>query len=404
MNPCARETGRPLDLEPPPAGLYVHVPFCAGKCAYCDFYSVPVSPEGIARWLRAVAAEASLHAGIFSGFDTCYLGGGTPSVLSVQELGTLLETLRGHGRLVPDAEITLEANPDDVTPDKLRRWRDLGINRVSLGVQSLEDGSLKLLGRRHNAGQAVRAMEAVRDAGFDSWSADLIFGLPGQTPGAWEGELERLLSFLPDHVSCYQLTLAPGTPLQRLLECGRLTMPGEEEERGLFLAASRRLEDHGYVHYEVSNFCKRLDSGESGNVRAAGTRVPEDLSRACRHNLKYWGRRPYLGVGPSAHSFQGNERWWNPRSLDRYCEALETGHPPEEGRETLTPEQERMEAVSLAFRTRGGIARHELLSFPGAGAPLARLLQEGLLEEAGDRVVPTRQGFLVADRLALPFL
>jgi len=416
MNPCTHETHRPIGPGPALAGLYVHVPFCRGKCAYCDFYSVPASPERIARWLGALAVEASLHAGSFPGFDTLYLGGGTPSLLSVQELGALLETLRRRFPTSPDAEISLEANPDDATPEKIRAWRALGVNRVSMGVQSLEERHLGLLGRRHNAAQALKALERVQAAGFASWSADIIFGLPGQAPGELAQELERLLSFGPPHVSCYQLTPARGTPLQRILESGRIVLPGEEEQRGLFLAASRLLEDRGYLHYEVSNFCRRPGGAGArdlcrpgaahgcGDAPATGMQASERTSHACRHNLKYWTREPYLGLGPSAHSFRGNERWWNPGSLDRYCRALEGNRASAGGRETLTTEQERLEALSLGLRTRSGILKRELLSFPGAGEALPRLLRDGLLEETGERVAPTPHGFLVADRLPLLFL
>ncbi len=418
MSERAEEPPRPAGTENPgPAGLYVHVPFCRGKCAYCDFYSVPAGPERIARWLGALAVEASSCSGCFPGFDTLYLGGGTPSLLNAKELGTLLDTLHGRFPFSPDSEISLEANPDDVTSEKLRHWRALGVNRVSLGIQSLVDRRLELLGRRHDAAQALRALESTAAAGFASWGADVIFGLPGQTPDELEQNLERLLSFGPDHVSCYQLTLARDTPLHRLLESGQIVMPGEEEERDLFLAASRLLEERGYLHYEVSNFC-RWQSGAGGrDVRGPGRRptgdtdaaasrprVLEETPDACRHNLKYWTRRPYLGLGPSAHSFLGNERWWNPSSLDRYCGALEAGHAPVEGRETLTPEQERMEALCLALRLCSGLPKRDLLAFPGAEAALGRLVREGFLEEVADRVVPTSEGFLLADHLPLLFL
>ncbi len=398
-----QETCRPEESTPEPAGLYVHVPFCSGKCAYCDFYSITASPDRTARWLRALASEAALFTETFPRFDTLYLGGGTPSVLSDREPGLLMETLTRSFRFAEAPEITLEANPDDVTPAILHGWQALGINRVSLGVQSLEDRHLALLGRRHDAAQAVRAMEAVRDAGFDSWSADLIFGLPGQEPDTLEREIERLVSFLPDHVSCYQLTLAEGTPLHEQHAQGLLKMPDEEQESRLFLAASNLLENLGYLHYEVSNFAGRWKDKTSGDAPPTPCVDPPGW-RTCRHNRKYWDRSPVLGLGPSAHSLLGNERWWNPRSLDRYCETLETGRPPAEGREILTREQERLEVLSLALRTRRGIHRRELLSFPGAKEHLPRLLREGLLEETGERVAPTPSGFLLADRLPLLFL
>jgi len=389
--------------ESKPAGLYVHVPFCSGKCAYCDFYSEPASPDRIGRWLRALAREAALFPDAWPLFDTLYLGGGTPSVLGEKDLGRLMDLLSRSFAFTSTAEITLEANPDDVTPERLAAWRARGINRLSLGVQSLEEGQLALLGRRHGAAQSCRAMASLRDAGFDAWSADLMVGLPGQTPDEVRTELERIVSFRPDHLSCYQLTLAAGTPLHRRHVRGRLPLPGEERERELFLAVSGYLEAKGYRHYEVSNFA--APSSAPARARAPCPPGPAGPGwMTCRHNEKYWTRLPYLGLGPAAHSFLGNERWWNPRSLDRYCEALEAGRPAAEERERLTPEQERMEALSLALRTRRGMRRIELLTYPGAEDALPRLLRQGLLEETEDRVTPTPQGFLLADRLPLLFL
>jgi len=429
VGPCPTEprSTRSAKPAPAPAGLYVHVPFCSGKCAYCDFYSVPADPDRIERWLRALAREAALFTEVFPVFDTLYLGGGTPSVLRETDLARLLDTLARTFRFAPAPEITLEANPDDATPERLAAWRARGVNRLSLGVQSLDDRQLALLGRRHTAAQSVRAMERVRGAGLESWSADLMFGLPGQTPDDLQTELERVVSFQPDHLSCYQLTLAAGTPLQERHARGQLALPGEEREAELFLAVSRCLEARGYRHYEVSNFAGRprglLSSpqpvpppdresprgpgaGRQGAPEADETPASAARERwcTCRHNEKYWSRAPYLGLGPAAHSFRGNERWWNPRSLDRYCEALEAGRCPAEGRETLTPEQERLETLSLALRTRRGMRRETLLTYPGAREQLPRLLREGLLEETDERIAQTPRGFLVADRLPLLFL
>ncbi len=369
---------------PPAAGLYVHVPFCRSKCRYCDFYSLP-SISLVPEWLRALEQEAILYRDRFASFDSLYLGGGTPSLLSTGALARLVEILAGHFDILPDAEVTLEANPNDVTPERLRRYRELGFNRISLGVQSLEDGELAFLGRRHSALQAARAMERVRASGFPAFGVDLIYGLPGQTGAAWRRTLRKTVSFAPDHISCYQLTVSRGTPLWSMQQGGLIDPLDEDQERLLFLTASEVLTGQGFVHYEVSNF-------------ARGDRY------VCRHNMKYWERTPYLGLGPSAHSFQGNTRWWNHRSVRRYCRDLGGGKRPVRGSECLSDEQASLEKLALELRTKAGVSIRDLRDSEKGDRALPGLLEAGLLEVIGERAVPTREGFLVADRLPLLFL
>lgn len=380
---------------PPPAGLYVHVPFCRAKCRYCDFYSSS-SVSRVAEWLRALGEEVALYRDRFSFFDTLYLGGGTPTLLSEQDLDRLMECLLGNFRFCPDAEITLEANPNDVTHERLRVWRELGFNRISLGVQSMEDKDLEFLGRRHTARQATLAMECIRAAGFPGFGIDLLYGLPGQTERGWKRTLREALVFAPQHVSCYQLTVSRGTPLWEMQEAGILEPPGEERERSLFLAASDVLEQQGFFQYEVSNYA---------GWRNTGLREPsKENLHVCRHNLKYWERAPYLGLGPSAHSFQGNTRWWNLRSVEDYCEALGRGRRPVQGSERLSEEQASLERLSLQLRTRAGTGVEASCADEEADRVLPALLAAGLLEMRGGRTFPTREGLLVADRLPLLFL
>ena len=369
---------------PPAAGLYVHVPFCRSKCRYCDFYSLP-SISLVPEWLRALEQEAILYRDRFASFDSLYLGGGTPSLLSTGALARLVEILAGHFDILPGAEVTLEANPNDVTPERLRRYRELGFNRISLGVQSLEDGELAFLGRRHSARQAALAMERVRASGFPAFGVDLIYGLPGQTGAAWRRTLRKTVSFAPDHISCYQLTVSRGTPLWSMQQGGLIDPLDEDQERLLFLTASEVLTGQGFVHYEVSNF-------------ARGDRY------VCRHNMKYWERTPYLGLGPSAHSFQGNTRWWNHRSVRRYCRDLGGGKRPVRGSECLSDEQASLEKLALELRTKAGVSIRDLRDSEKGDRALPGLLEAGLLEVIGERAVPTREGFLVADRLPLLFL
>ena len=399
----------------PTPGLYIHIPFCKSKCPYCDFYSI-TSPDLIPAYLNALDKEAQIYhaemplnggTGVSPvqaqakacgyqnaaspSFDSLYLGGGTPSWLGEAHLAELLKNLRRHFSFSPDSEITLEANPDDLTAEKLRLFRDLGVNRLSLGAQSFDEAELRFLGRRHTARQTVAALDLIRAAGFANLGLDLIYGLPGQTLDAWLHTLETALRFAPEHLSCYQLTLAAGetpalrTPLARRAARGEFSLPDEEAQRQFFLLTARFLQERGYIHYEVANFAR------------AETCV-------CRHNRKYWTHVPYLGLGPAAHSFHGNRRWWNHRALQDYRAALEAGEPPVAGAETLTPAQLRLETLYLGFRTREGVGLATLQEQPGWQTILAELTQAGLLEVHHDRVVATPQGLVVADRLPLRFV
>jgi putative oxygen-independent coproporphyrinogen III oxidase len=352
----------------------VHVPFCQSKCAYCDFSSLTDSAL-IPDWLAALEQEASFYQDRFGVFDTLYLGGGTPSLLEAPQITTLITGLRRHFSFSPDTEITLEANPDDLTPGKIKLYKDLGVNRLSLGVQSFHDRELAFLGRRHHARQTVQALEAIRSAGFANLSLDLIYGLPGQTLEAWTQTLEQALSFLPEHLSCYQLTYEPQTPLGRRKARGEVAPATEEEERTFFLFTSRFLEERGFLHYEISNFARLGDAGREPYYS--------------RHNRKYWDHVPYLGLGPA---------------VEQYCRELAQGQTPVAASEILTAAQLRLEALYLGWRTREGVPLDLLTQTPGWENILEELKQAGLVEMRQDRAVPTRQGFLLADHLPLRFM
>ncbi|MGB8991947.1 MAG: radical SAM family heme chaperone HemW [Desulfobaccales bacterium] len=364
-------------------GLYIHIPFCKTKCPYCDFYSI-TDGSLISAFLAALDQEAPLYREQFPAFDSLYLGGGTPSWLGEAHLAELMKNLRRRFDFAPDTEFTLEANPDDLTAEKLRLFWDLGVNRLSLGAQSFDEAELRFLGRRHTARQTVAALELIRAAGFANLGLDLIYGLPGQTLDAWLHTLKTALSFAPEHLSCYQLTLADDTPMGRRAAAGEVRPLDEEAQRQFFLLTARFLKERGYIHYEVANF-----------ARAA--------IYLCRHNRKYWTHVPYLGLGPAAHSYHSNRRWWNHRALQDYRAALDAGEPPVAGAETLTPAQLRLETLYLGFRTQAGVGLATLREQPGWEAILAELIQAGLLEVHHDRVVATPQGLVVADRLPLWF-
>ena len=364
-------------------GLYVHVPFCRSKCPYCGFYSIP-SKAPIGEWLNGLKREILYTKDRFDRFDTLYLGGGTPSFLSTEVLEGVMGCLLDHIHFAPDAEITIEANPCDINRNKANALKTLGFNRVNLGVQSFDNDALKFLGRRHSAEKAESAIDFLRSADFQNMGLDLIYGLSAQSIKGWTDTLRRALAFQPEHLSCYQLTIEKKTIFERRLQKGdTLTLP-EKAAAAHFLATSAFLERRGYRHYEVSNFAK----GEKFEAR---------------HNRKYWRHAPYLGLGPSAHSFDGKKRWWNVPSVKKYLAALEKGLLPVEGWETLTKEQLHLESLALGLRTRRGVDLKSLTLTPTAREALLTLRKRGLLKVDKGRASPTRRGYLLADHLPLCF-
>lgn len=369
------------------AGLYVHVPFCRSKCAYCDFYSV-TDDSRVDGYLGALSLEMERCSDFAPAFDTVYFGGGTPSCLSASQLADVLRHIRSAFPVIPGAEMTVEVNPGDVDASFLGRLREAGFNRLSIGVQSFDDGILTFLGRRHNGREGREAVEAARRAGFDNLSVDLIYGVPGQSPDLWRETMETALAFEPEHLSCYELTIERGTPLHGRVEAGQTAPLGEEEGYRFFSTTSAFLEQSGYSHYEVSNFAR-------------------GVAFVSRHNHKYWDHTPYLGLGPAAHSFLGNRRWWNHRDLERYVLELRSGRRPSGGQEELSQDELRTEALYFGFRTKRGICgpafreRYGLDLFGQEGDALRRMRDGGLIRLEGEFLVPTRKGLAVADRLCL---
>ncbi|MFP4032915.1 MAG: radical SAM family heme chaperone HemW [Desulfococcaceae bacterium] len=323
-------------FPPGPGGVYIHVPFCRKKCRYCDFYSVS-DLDRLPIFVDALLAEMALVAPGFSfPCDTLYFGGGTPSLLPPADVARLVEGVRAHFRLSSSAEITLEANPGTVTPESLSAFRRAGINRLSLGVQSLDAEQLRRLGRIHSPAEATKAFRDARRAGFSNIGIDLIYGLPSQSEAAWRRELARAAELGPEHISAYLLAWAPGTPLHRDRGLGRVRPPSEEIAARLFDVTFQALADLGYPAYEISNFA----------------RFPEFRSR---HNQKYWTHAPYLGLGPAAHGFHPPERSWNLPSVRAHVAALRKGRVPVAGRERLGPAELAVEAVYLGLRRLDGV-------------------------------------------------
>ncbi len=364
-------------------GLYIHIPFCRSKCLYCDFYSV-VSLDGVPAWLQAVQKEIPLYREKFQVFDSLYLGGGTPTILGERELSVLLECVHTYFTFCPGSEMTMEANPDGLRMDKLKAIRGLGVNRISLGVQSLDDGDLKYLGRSHSSNQALEALDRVRSCGFADVGVDLIYGLETQSLQGWKRTVDRVLEFRPEHISCYQMTFEPGAPLWKMKADGRVRPIGKKLESAFFIWTSRYLGRHGYNHYEVSNFAKSREF-------------------MCRHNRKYWSHTPYLGLGPSAHSFLAGRRWWNVKPVEKYCRLLAEGEAPVESSEVLSEEQLDLESLYLGFRTSDGADLHGPGGALRSSDALAELQRAGLAEVRNGRIQPTRKGFLVADGIPLMF-
>ncbi len=369
-------------------GIYIHVPFCRSKCRYCDFCSHPPLPGEMDRYAAALQAEIRLRASDQPA-RTVYFGGGTPSFLGATRLCGLLTSLEEAFRFQPDCEITVEANPADVTVEWLSACRAAGVNRLSLGVQAMRDEDLRFLGRRHTVTQAITAAQRARDAGFVNLGIDLIAGLPEHTSELTRRILaEAIKQFAPEHVSCYQLTVAPGTPLHESIACGDVRMPDSDTEARIFMATHETLGALGYEGYEVSNFAR--------------TRAHRS-----RHNSAYWTHRDYLGLGPSAHSFLNPVRSWNAASLEEYCASLERGELPLAGQERLTDTQRASEIVLLGLRTRDGFSLEELKRDCGIDllAEKSAVMQhaelEGLIRHNAGRVQPTLKGLAIADRLAV---
>jgi oxygen-independent coproporphyrinogen-3 oxidase len=376
---CGGGDASPCDSQLP--GLYIHIPFCRTKCPYCDFYSITDSAV-VDGFLNALKAEALLYRDTFSRFDSLYLGGGTPSIIDEKGMTDLFAVLRSIFVFSSDTEITIEMNPDDVTKKKLEIYKALGINRISLGVQSLNDKELAFLKRRHTADGARKALDLIRSGGFDNIGIDLINALAGQTEKGWIATLKEALSFEPAHISCYELTINDETPFGKMASKGRLKLPSVEKQRRIFLSTSQFLKERGFIHYEVSNFAR-------GEVYRS------------RHNLKYWRHTPYLGLGPAAHSFRHGTRWWNVRSVEQYCGALSKNEKPVEGNESLSSEQLELERFFLGFRNLEGVDIKDTLDEPLREAILKMLISEKLIEVHGRKIIPTVEGYLVADRLPL---
>ena len=371
-------------------GLYVHVPFCSAICPYCDFAVLPGNAARAKRYAARLLDELAGISDDFEAFDTLYFGGGTPSFLHPEPLGRVVDELGANKQLTADCRIYLEANPEDVDAHSVAAWRDLGVHTLSLGVQALDDDSLSWLGRRHTADEARNAVELARDAGFDCVSFDLIYGFEAQSTADWRETLLRAAALEPDHLSCYELTTHEGTPFGRKKREGHLREVASDTQGDLFRLTHRLLADQGLEGYEVSNFA----------------RSPQYRSR---QSEKYWSHAPYLGLGPSAHSFAGHRRWWNMRTFFDWEKSIQRGESPVAVRENLDTEALLLESLMLRFRTRRGLNLSETRSRYGVDLEknnlelVAHLLADGLVTLEPPWLRPTLDGLAVADSLARAF-
>ena len=354
------------------AGIYIHIPFCKSRCKYCDFFST-THIEKQQQYVEALLAEWQYRQHeLNEEVRTIYIGGGTPSTLQIEHLQTIVEVIKQKAKSERQ-EITLEANPGDITLHKAQAWRNMGINRLSIGVQSFDDELLQLIGRRHNAEQARQAVTIAQEAGFDNISIDLMYALPSQTMQQWQSDVAQALQLGVQHISSYGLIYEEGTVLTTLLDHGVVEAVDEEVEMQMYDYLVEQLTANGFIHYEVSNFA-----------------LPD---RESKHNSSYWNNTPYIGLGAGAHSYDGEQRQWNISDLDTYIQQA-NAHQLQPEIERLTEEQRHMECIMLGLRTQQGISQEWV--HMDAAQPY---IQQGLLTEKAGRLMATTKGFHILNRI-----
>ena len=379
-----------------PLGIYLHAPFCVSHCTYCDFYTRAYAGEGpLAQFVDALVAEIGLSAGALGilgrRVDTLYFGGGTPSLLEATQISRLLAALRSGFTVDPDAEISLEANPESVEAEKLRAWRGAGVNRLSLGVQSFEPGILASLGRAHTAERAARAFQDARAAGFDNLSLDLMLALPGQSPELVRQDLRQVLALGPDHVSAYLLEMDKETALRARIERGELPAVSQDEAAELYEIMRSGLSAGGYRQYEISNFARP--------------------GKRCRHNLKYWTDAPFAGFGPSAWSYLAGRRARVAPDLEGYQQAVRHGEAPPRETGEADPAARLQEALFAGLRLVEGVDLDDLARAYGVPDPLGArraavldLVETGFVSLQGARLRLAPRGYCVANEIFAVFV
>ena len=370
--------------------LYIHVPFCATKCYYCDFNTYTFHKDQAEAFIDALAVEMALYASQACSLKTVFLGGGTPSILSPSALERLFSDIRSNFRLHSDAEVTVECNPGTVDPEKLDVFRRVGVNRLSFGVQAMDDETLRSLGRIHKVKHVLHSYYLAREVGFDNINLDLIFALPNQTLHHWRYTLRETIVLQPDHISAYNLTLEEGTPFYEWHQAGKLKKASNDLEAAMYETTIETLTGAGFGHYEISNFAKP--------------------GRTAKHNLVYWNNEPYVGLGPGACGYVNGVRYTNVRSVPGYVRSLAQGETPVAETEQLTGRDEKAETLILGLRKREGVCHEAYQSRFGEPIDAAfrdvvrKWLNLELLTWQGNNLRLTDAGLMVANEVFMSFL
>lgn len=366
------------------SGCYIHIPFCAQKCSYCDFH-FSTNHSYQAEMVDALGMELKIRSEVWNNeqFETIYFGGGTPSVLTVEQLQILIEQVKMNYLVSDQVEITLECNPDDCSLENLAAWKKLGINRLSIGIQSFNDEQLKWMNRSHSASDSQRAVQNAKQVGFDELSLDLMYGLPNMTLEEWKNQLLQIIALNPEHISAYCLTVEQRTVLSKWVKEGKLVVSSNEQQSEQFELLVSTLKEAGYEQYEISNFARN-----------------EHYSK---HNTSYWKGVKYLGIGPSAHGYNGKERYWNQANNKTYLAALKQGNLPETI-ETLSSFDRFNETLMIGLRTKWGVSKLQLFENISPDEEWFKIVKyyedQKLLNETPERLVLTESGRLLADAIA----
>ncbi|MCY3741883.1 MAG: radical SAM family heme chaperone HemW [Candidatus Poribacteria bacterium] len=367
------------------SSVYIHIPFCATKCYYCAFNTYTFHKEQAKAYLAALRTEMELYAPDTELLQTIFIGGGTPSILSANALSQLLTDIRQHFQITPDAEITVECNPGTVDTEKLRVMQDNGVNRLSFGLQAMQDETLKQLGRIHTVAEFLQSYHLAREGGFENINIDLIFALPDQTMDAWQHTLNEVISLDPDHISAYNLIMEETTPFYEWWQVGELHLPSEDTEADMFQYTIETLTAHGYTHYEICNFAR-----------------PDHYAK---HNLVYWNNQPCIGLGAGASGYVNGVRYSNIRGIAPYIKALLQGNKPIADTERLTGDAEKAETLMLALRKREGISVETYQDRFGEeieaafGSILKKWMDLGLLERTATHLRFTPRGLFLANEV-----
>lgn len=366
------------------AGIYLHIPFCKTKCIYCDFYSVTKRDDSIEKFVSCLIKEIELNKDKLSNFkfDTIFFGGGTPSVLTEKQLEKILNALNKFYDLDKNIEVTLECNPGEINYEKLKYFRQIGVNRLSIGFQSFNEKILKFLGRLHSSEQSISTFNHARKAGFDNINIDLIYDVPKQKVKDWKNDLFLGTSLEPEHISAYSLTVEKNTALHSMVKNKTVLMPSEEIDKKMFLETIDYLENKNFIHYEISNFSKK--------------------NKECKHNLHYWRLDPYLAFGPGAHGFDGIKRWWNKKSIDYYLNKLERNVLPIESEEILSKKDSFNETIMNGLRLIEGAKIEKLDSY--LDADIIKHLEPYIkkwpyIHNNGEKLTLKKEGLLFADEI-----